>query len=63
MSNSCCCNTSSTSQAFCAGGDVRWLYERGHNQNTEQLQFFWHEYRLNHFIHAYKKPYIALMDV
>lgn len=49
-------------KAFCAGGDVRWLYEAGLAKNPEQLQFFWHEYRLNHFIHQFKKPYIALMD-
>lgn len=49
-------------KAFCAGGDVRWLYEAGLAKNPEQMQFFWHEYRLNHFIHNYKKPYISLMD-
>ncbi|STX47091.1 enoyl-CoA hydratase/carnithine racemase [Legionella hackeliae] len=49
-------------KAFCAGGDVRWLYEAGLNQNPEQMQFFWHEYRLNQYIHHFKKPYIALMD-
>ena len=49
-------------KAFCAGGDVRWLYETGITKSPEQLQFFWHEYRLNHFIHQFKKPYIALMN-
>ena len=49
-------------KAFCAGGDVRWLYETGLANDPEQLSFFWHEYRLNHFIHQFKKPYIALMD-
>jgi enoyl-CoA hydratase/carnithine racemase len=49
-------------KAFCAGGDVRWLYETGLAKNPEQMQFFWHEYRLNHFIHQFKKPYIALMN-
>ncbi len=34
-------------KAFCAGGDIRSLYE-GRN-DPQQLQFFWHEYRLNHF--------------
>lgn len=48
--------------AFCAGGDVRWLYELGSEQVEKQLEFFWHEYRLNHFIHHLGKPYIALMD-
>lgn len=49
-------------KAFCAGGDVRWLYEAGRSANPQQMQFFWHEYRLNHFIHHFNKPYIALMD-
>lgn len=49
-------------KAFCAGGDVRWLYDAGLNHDPQQMQFFWHEYRLNHFIHHLNKPYIALMD-
>lgn len=48
--------------AFCAGGDVRWLYHTGKTDSTLQMQFFWHEYRLNHYIHHLGKPYIALMD-
>lgn len=47
--------------AFCAGGDVRWLHQMRDNR-AEQLSFFWHEYRLNHMIHNLSKPYIALMD-
>ena len=49
-------------KAFCAGGDVRWLYEKGRHHDAELMQFFWHEYRLNHFIHHYPKPYIALLN-
>lgn len=49
-------------KAFCAGGDVRWLYDAGKEGDPKQMQFFWHEYRLNHFIHHFSKPYIALMD-
>jgi enoyl-CoA hydratase len=49
-------------KAFCAGGDVRWLYDAGKHSDPKQMQFFWHEYRLNHFIHRFKKPYIAFMD-
>ncbi len=48
--------------AFCAGGDVRWLYNSGKVGDPEQIKFFWHEYRLNHFIHHLGKPYISLMD-
>lgn len=49
-------------KAFCAGGDVRWLYETGQQRSPEQLRFFKEEYRLNQLIHDYPKPYIALMD-
>ncbi|QDP73023.1 enoyl-CoA hydratase/isomerase family protein [Legionella israelensis] len=49
-------------KAFCAGGDVRWLYEAGMANHPEQMRFFEHEYRLNHFIHHFPKPYISLMD-
>lgn len=55
-----------TGKAFCAGGDVRGLYHLGMDKDIdrkpEQLQFFWHEYRLNNFIHCLSKPYIALMN-
>lgn len=50
------------SPAFCAGGDVRWLYENGKNDFTQVRHFFWNEYRLNHTIHALEKPWICLMD-
>lgn len=49
-------------KAFCAGGDVRWLYEMGRTNPAEQMVFFEEEYQLNYFISQFKKPYIALMD-
>ncbi len=49
-------------KAFCAGGDVRWLYEAGRAKNPEQLHFFWQEYRLNYYLAQFTKPYIALMN-
>ena len=49
-------------KAFCAGGDVRWLYNAGKHGDSQQMQFFEHEYRLNHFIHSFGKPYISLID-
>lgn len=49
-------------RAFCAGGDIRRLYDVGKVQDPAKLAFFWHEYRLNYYIHQYPKPYIALMD-
>lgn len=47
-------------KAFCAGGDIRALYDgRG---GAVTADFFREEYRLNRRIFHYPKPYIALMD-
>ena len=57
---------SSSGKAFCAGGDIRFFYEAGKctPQGGSALleDFFTEEYALNHLIHTYPKPYIALMD-
>lgn len=50
-------------KAFCAGGDIRNLYEaRQAGQTAGLSDFFYDEYRLNAQIKAYSKPYIALID-
>ena len=49
-------------KAFCAGGDIRYIYDSFQADSTEHLQFFCDEYQLDHTIHRYSKPYIALMD-
>ncbi len=50
-------------KAFCAGGDVRAVWEAG-KRGTDVLtyEFFFEEYRLNRLIHRYPKPYVALID-
>ena len=48
-------------RAFCAGGDIRDLYD-GFKAGTPRHSFFRDEYRLNEAISAFPKPYIALMD-
>lgn len=48
-------------KAFCAGGDIRWIYDQRDHFST-QMNFFEREYQLNQLIHDYPKPYIALMD-
>lgn len=57
---------SSNNKAFCAGGDIRFLYDACHagkEKNYAFLQdFFTTEYTVNHLIHHYPKPYIALLD-
>jgi enoyl-CoA hydratase len=55
--------TGAGERAFCAGGDVRWLYERGQAaDHAAQSAFFREEYTLNARIKRYGKPYVALID-
>ncbi|WP_144143222.1 enoyl-CoA hydratase/isomerase family protein [Paraburkholderia sp. BCC1884] len=50
-------------RAFCAGGDIRFLYESAQRgEHDARDEFFIEEYRLNHAIFTYPKPYIALMN-
>lgn len=58
--------TSTSEKALCAGGDIRFFHEMGHVGPTGGSalleDFFTEEYALNHLIHFYPKPYIAVMD-
>jgi enoyl-CoA hydratase/carnithine racemase len=47
---------------FCAGGDIRFFHTAALAGDTALDDFFTEEYRLNHLIHNYPKPYIAFMD-
>ena len=50
-------------RAFCAGGDIRALYDLGQaGRHDEALQFWRDEYPLNAAIKNYRKPYVALID-
>jgi enoyl-CoA hydratase/carnithine racemase len=49
-------------KAFCAGGDVRQLYDWGRAGDPLALGFYAEEYRLNTYIKRYPKPYVALID-
>src|ERR1700730_7271556 len=52
-------------RAFCAGGDVRAVYEAGlgiGNDPELPAVFFREEYELIRFIHHFSKPYIAIID-
>jgi enoyl-CoA hydratase/carnithine racemase len=48
--------------AFCAGGDIRFFHQAALAGDPRLEDFFTEEYALNHLIHHYPKPYIALMD-
>ena len=47
---------------FSAGGDIRFFHQAALAGDTVLDDFFTEEYRLNHLIHNYPKPYIAFMD-
>lgn len=49
-------------RAFCAGGDVRSLYQLQRAGSPDLGRFFDEEYALDCLIHRYPKPTIALMD-
>ncbi|WP_095144309.1 MULTISPECIES: enoyl-CoA hydratase/isomerase family protein [unclassified Pseudomonas] len=49
-------------KAFCAGGDIRSLYDSYTSGDTLHEAFFVEEYALDLAIHHYRKPVLALMD-
>src|SRR3954471_19562453 len=52
-------------RAFCAGGDVRAIYEAGRGISGDRAltsTFFREEYQLIRRIHRYPKPYVAIID-
>lgn len=49
-------------RAFCAGGDIRALYDTGLAKDDYPYRFYHDEYRLNALIKHYPKPYIALLN-
>jgi enoyl-CoA hydratase len=48
-------------RAFCAGGDIRTLYDSGKAGTPYAVEFYRDEYLLNAFIKHFPKPYIALL--
>lgn len=48
-------------RAFCAGGDIRSLYESGKTGTSYAQDFYRDEYVLNAAIKHFPKPYIALL--
>ncbi|KAK0739759.1 ClpP/crotonase-like domain-containing protein [Apiosordaria backusii] len=53
-------------KAFCAGGDVqqlaKWNQDPAINGRKKSAAYFGQEYKLDHLIATYQKPYIAFMD-
>ena len=54
---------STSERAFCAGGDIRYLYDAFRRGDGDAVDtFFIDEYKLDHAIFTYTKPYIAFMN-
>ena len=49
-------------KAFCAGGDVRAIYDAGKKADGSVMSFFRTEYRMNAAIRRFPKSYVALID-
>jgi enoyl-CoA hydratase/carnithine racemase len=49
-------------RAFCAGGDIRALYQSFRDSGSLHRKFFIAEYPLDYLIYSYPKPYAVLMD-
>ncbi len=49
-------------RGFCAGGDIRAIWESGRADGVEAAAFFHEEYRLNHLLFTYPRPVVAFMD-
>jgi enoyl-CoA hydratase/carnithine racemase len=49
-------------KAFCAGGDIRAIYESYQDGGAVHRDFFITEYPLDYLLQSYPKPYIALLD-
>jgi enoyl-CoA hydratase/carnithine racemase len=49
-------------KAFCAGGDIRALYQSFKNGSSLHTEFFAAEYPLDYLLYSYSKPYAALLD-
>lgn len=49
-------------RAFCAGGDLRWLYDAAKKDPAHACNFFREEYRNNAAVYHFTKPYVSLID-
>lgn len=49
-------------KAFCAGGDIRALYDSGKAGTSLAIDFYREEYKLNTAIKRFPKPFVALIN-
>ncbi|OTG85157.1 enoyl-CoA hydratase/isomerase family protein [Acinetobacter sp. ANC 4648] len=53
---------SNSPKAFCAGGDIRYLYECYQNSSTDYQEYFASEYTMLTAIRKFPKPIIVFLD-
>ncbi len=53
---------SNSPKAFCAGGDIRYLYDSYQAGNTQYQDFFATEYKMLGTLRNFPKPVIAMLD-
>ena len=53
---------SSSPKAFCAGGDIRYLYDAYKSGSSDYREYFIAEYAMLRAIRQYAKPVLALLD-
>ncbi|MCK4090497.1 enoyl-CoA hydratase/isomerase family protein [Acinetobacter radioresistens] len=53
---------SNSPKAFCAGGDIRYLYDNYKNQTEAHKAYFSAEYDMLNMIRDYQKPVIVILD-
>ena len=49
-------------KAFCAGGDIRALYQSFKDGGSLHREFFAAEYPVDYLLYEYPKPYVVVMD-
>jgi enoyl-CoA hydratase/carnithine racemase len=49
-------------KAFCAGGDIRALYDSYRGSGSVHVDFFANEYPVDYLLYSYPKPYLALLN-
>ena len=49
-------------RGFCAGGDIRAIWESARVDGVYARGFFYDEYQTNHLLFTYPKPIVAFMD-
>ncbi|MCX4747470.1 enoyl-CoA hydratase/isomerase family protein [Kitasatospora sp. NBC_01287] len=54
--------TGAGERGLCAGGDIRFFHDDAKVGGAGARAFFGAEYRLNHLVSSYPKPYVAVMD-